>query len=140
MDCDGPSRLASVCLDGHLWGIKYGECWMQLQKNTESIFVRYPTLLVKPATLASMKVLFCKLAELFYNRFGVQHKLLAELVKQAPDPDVSVADWFQQHAPLGVQRQILTHGVFPPSDGLEQPRADHAVVEAAALNRRQHKE
>ena len=44
-----------------------------------------------------------------------------------------MTDGFQQGAPLGILRQILTHGVFPPSDGLEQPRADHAVVEAAAL-------
>ena len=40
-------------------GIKHGESWMQLQKNTKSTFVVYSTPLVKRAT----KMLCCKLGE-----------------------------------------------------------------------------
>ena len=53
---------------------------------------------------------------------GVRADFLEALIAKSGDPDVSLPSCFRDGAPLGILQPIPVHGVFPPSEGLENPR------------------
>ena len=56
-----------------------------------------------------------KLVEKGGYRSEVEAGLLEGWNKKSGDPDIAVAKWVRQGAPLGIEQKIDCHGVFPPS-------------------------
>ena len=61
----------------------------------------------------------------------VHHEMLAAWVKASGDPDGVVVKWLKEGAPLGIEKQIETAGIFPPSEEAEtEDVRDHVVGDA----------
>ena len=47
---------------------------------------------------------------------GLKAALFDAIINEAEDPDVSLPDWLLGNTPLGIERPIPCHGIFPPAD------------------------
>ena len=46
---------------------------------------------------------------------GLSAELVEALVRHAEDPDVSLPEWLRGGTPLGIEKEIKGHGIFPPA-------------------------
>ena len=64
--------------------------------------------------------------------------LFAAWISQAQDPDVCIPKWIEEGVPLGIECQIPTYGVFPPSDeqgpSLASEDATTAIIRGDLVN------
>ena len=67
------------------------------------------------------------------SRWEYQSPLVLDLfeawTRRSGDPDLAICDWIENGVPLGINEEIVDHGIFPPSD---KPEEAEAMTDAAA--------
>ena len=61
----------------------------------------------------------------------VYHEMVRAWTRKSGDPDIHVANWLQHGAPLGIERDIPTAGIFPPAEEATSGMAGCADADAA---------
>lgn len=52
----------------------------------------------------------------YQGKPNLDYEMISAWTSKTNDPDDEVARWVKEGTPLGINKQIRTRGVFPPSD------------------------